>query len=380
MKSYQKPSFFIFNEIKEGVQVIDFETRYVYLNKSVELQARTPAEELIGQRMLDKFPALENSEAYRVILDCLEKRTPSKLINEYQHPDGSIGYFDLHVEPIDEGVIIFSLDVTEMVLLKKEMGDSDAVTELKDHRIKELEAELKIESDLYECKSNFVSLVSQQFRTPQTSIILSAPLIEQFGNDLRSKEALKFGSMRVGSSANDMVAILNDFLINDERKSESSNVSPAKLDFQPHLCEVLNTLLPILKKGQYFDISMESITCSVNVNAGVLRAVLLNLLSNAIKYSDEGTEIALRINVKNGALNVEVEDQGIGIPDEERENVFKKFYRTNNTKDTLGTGLGLHIVREYLDLVGGSIEFESEVGKGTLFRVQLPKNELITVA
>ncbi|MCB0664099.1 MAG: ATP-binding protein, partial [Saprospiraceae bacterium] len=103
-----------------------------------------------------------------------------------------------------------------------------------------------------------------------------------------------------------------------------------------------------------------------------LKNILLNLASNAIKYSKEGKNIFIRTWEKANMITFEVEDQGIGIPEEDQEHLFTRFFRAHNAINIQGTGLGLNIVKRYAEMLSGQLEFESEVGKGSIFRVTVP--------
>jgi signal transduction histidine kinase len=105
----------------------------------------------------------------------------------------------------------------------------------------------------------------------------------------------------------------------------------------------------------------------------ILRNVLLNLLSNAIKYSQADKTIHLTIEIKNNLVSIKVKDEGIGIPQDEQKNLFGKFYRAMNVTNIQGTGLGLNIVKRYLELLDGTISFISEPGNGTTFTIEFPK-------
>ena len=109
----------------------------------------------------------------------------------------------------------------------------------------------------------------------------------------------------------------------------------------------------------------------------LLRHILLNLLTNAMKYSEENKEIIVDIQKEQQKIILKVTDQGIGIPEEEQANMFERFFRARNATNIQGTGLGLHIVKKYVELMGGSIRFESELYEGTTFTVSLPVKQEI---
>ena len=104
----------------------------------------------------------------------------------------------------------------------------------------------------------------------------------------------------------------------------------------------------------------------------ILKNILFNLLSNAIKYSDDGAIIKCSTKVENDFLNIIIIDHGIGIPEEDQKHLFTRFFRANNVENIQGTGLGLNIVRRYVDLLNGEIDFESKLGEGTKFIVKIP--------
>jgi signal transduction histidine kinase len=98
---------------------------------------------------------------------------------------------------------------------------------------------------------------------------------------------------------------------------------------------------------------------------------MFNLISNASKYSDSGKKIWLRSEARNGKITFSVADQGIGIPKEDQKHLFDRFYRASNAGQIQGTGLGLNIVKRYIELIGGEISFESEYKKGSTFMISL---------
>lgn len=104
----------------------------------------------------------------------------------------------------------------------------------------------------------------------------------------------------------------------------------------------------------------------------ILKNIIYNLLSNACKYSDAGKQIFCRLLVMDNILHIEIEDQGIGIPEEDQQHLFERFFRANNVENIQGTGLGLNIVKQYLGLLDGNISFSSRPGQGTIFRINIP--------
>jgi signal transduction histidine kinase len=104
----------------------------------------------------------------------------------------------------------------------------------------------------------------------------------------------------------------------------------------------------------------------------MVKNILINLISNAVKFSDENAAIAIKSNVDDGKAVIAVKDEGIGISDEDQEHLFSSFFRGKNAINIQGTGLGLHIVKRYLDLMGGDVELKSKLGAGTTITVTIP--------
>ncbi|MEK7253850.1 MAG: ATP-binding protein [Bacteroidota bacterium] len=104
----------------------------------------------------------------------------------------------------------------------------------------------------------------------------------------------------------------------------------------------------------------------------ILKNIMYNLLSNAIKYSEAGKPIDCFIEAADGELKIKITDYGIGIPEEDQQHLFTRFFRAHNVENIQGTGLGLNIVSRYLDLLDGEINFKSRSGEGTTFEVKIP--------
>lgn len=366
--------FYVFDNLIEGVQVINHEMCYLYVNRAVAVQCRQNVEDLIGYKMLDKFPSLKNSEVYSKIELCMQSGNSYNMLNEFIHLDGTTGWFDLRLEAVDQGVMLFSFDITSEVLLKRELEEMNANVEaVIAERTHELEDRLKKEQDLNEFKTKFVSMASHQFRTPLTSIILSASLIEQYGQDIQKKELLASHFSRIKSSANNMVSILNNFLSYDQVESEKIKYNPEFVDFKIYLNQILDTISPLLKANQHFYVSVNPDPCFPSIDGHAVETILFNLLSNAIKYSSPGSSISIKTVLSEDQFYIEISDEGIGIPTNEQSELFGKFFRASNARDIQGSGLGLNIVRQFVELANGSIHYESFEGKGTTFKISIPQ-------
>lgn len=245
-------------------------------------------------------------------------------------------------------------------------------------RIQELEQKA-IESDLLlirqaeinEAKTRFVSIASHEFRTPLTSIQLSASLIEHYYDRL-DKQKILTHLQKIKIAVSDLTAVLNDFL--SVEKIESGNVDPVwkEFDLQALAEELVVEMSILAKPGQVIWYTHSGDHARLNSDKTLLRRCLVNLLSNAIKYSGEDEVILLHTEIKNDGCAIRVVDNGIGIPDDDQQSLFKPFFRAKNAYDIQGTGLGLNIVKRYAGLLKGEITFESALASGTTFNMFFP--------
>ena len=173
-----------------------------------------------------------------------------------------------------------------------------------------------------------------------------------------------------------MTNILNDFLSLEKLEAGKIEVQKKALKLAPFLEELAEDIKPLLQNEQRFIIKNKEVIIP-KTDAYLLKNILINLISNAIKYSPEGEDVLLSITSNNNKINFAVIDQGIGIPKVDKEHMFTRFFRASNAENIQGTGLGLTIVKRYLDLIGGNIDFESEDGVGSTFYVYLPQTEQI---
>lgn len=227
---------------------------------------------------------------------------------------------------------------------------------------------LQKEKELNQLKSRFVSMASHEFRTPLSSIQLSASLINKYAlkNDVNGIDK---HTMKIKNSVDLLTSILNDFLSID--RLEGGKIEPKFTEFNlvKFSEEIIEEMQPIAKQNQHIVYQHSGDKADVTLDANLLKNAIINLISNAIKYSGENTFIEFNTNTNNGKCIIEVKDNGIGIPDEEQKHLLEPFFRANNTGKIPGTGLGLNIVRQYAHLMNGDITWKSKLDEGTLFRL-----------
>jgi PAS domain S-box-containing protein len=234
----------------------------------------------------------------------------------------------------------------------------------------ELAAQNEQLRELDRLKDEFVASVSHELRTPLTSIRGYLELLrEDLVLDAQSTEMLDI----VDRNADRLLALVNDLLF-------AAQVAAGKLNLQLEsvdLADVVNQAVTAAEpRAERAGVTLDSSVAALTVPADALRVaqVLDNLVSNAIKFTPPGGVVRVELAQRGDRAVLTVADTGIGIPDEEREALFSRFYRAKAATEGAiqGTGLGLAIVKSIVDAHGGSIGFESDIGKGTTFRVELP--------
>jgi signal transduction histidine kinase len=232
---------------------------------------------------------------------------------------------------------------------------------------------LEKERELNELKSRFVSMASHEFRTPLSTILTSLSLVERYSGPGQEEGRLKHHN-RIKNSVHNLTSILNDFLSLDKLESGMISCNPEEIDLKAKLEDIADEMQSICKAGQAISLIYEGET-QITMDKNMLRNIIVNLVSNAIKYSEENKEIEISAAVANGKVQIEVRDHGIGIPEADQLHMFQRFFRAKNATNIQGTGLGLNIVKKYLDLMAGDIWFESLPGKGSIFKFVLPQHQ-----
>jgi signal transduction histidine kinase len=244
---------------------------------------------------------------------------------------------------------------------------------------------LEQEKEKIKIKSNFVSIVSHEFRNPLSNISTCTDLLMNYGHKLTDAKKNEYMS-HIQTSVKHLDDLLSDVLLMSKAEVVTCQFKPAPLDLE-------NFAKNLVAQMQLNASQMHNITLTIHSGATpgnlsflpqkkqfpyldekLLRHILTNLLSNAIKYSPQGGTVSLEIFCLSGEVIFRIQDEGIGIPEADQENLFSSFQRGSNVGSIPGNGLGLAIVKNYVDLHGGEISVASKVGVGTTFIVSLPLN------
>ena len=238
-----------------------------------------------------------------------------------------------------------------------------------------LQRALEQQKELVDLKSRFISMASHDFRTPLSVILTTLSLLEMQISDQSAAgqlELLQKRFRRIDESVQQMTKLLDDVLAVNRADTGKVEIHPERLDVET-FCKAIVQEIREFASGQHeltFTVTGEA--TRFEADKQLLRQILVNLLSNAVKYSPQGGEVLLDVRCGSETMEFRVQDEGIGIPEPDRERLFETFHRAHNVGDIPGTGLGMAIVKRAVDALGGTIVFESQVGVGTTFTVRLP--------
>jgi signal transduction histidine kinase len=246
----------------------------------------------------------------------------------------------------------------------------EAIEELEKTK-KDLFYALNKEKELNELKSRFVSMASHEFRTPLTTMMSSLSLVTKYGEQNDTENQKKHVG-KIKTSINNLTDILNDFLSVSKLEEGKIENMPEEVNIKSFVADVISEMQAMASNNQKL-IQIHTGSEQVSVDKKLVKNILFNLISNALKFSPSGGEIEVKVQVLNSSIKIAVKDNGIGISAEDQAHLFERFFRGQNVTHIQGTGLGLNIVARYVELMNGSLHFDSIENKGTTFTIIIPQ-------
>jgi PAS domain S-box-containing protein len=235
----------------------------------------------------------------------------------------------------------------------------------------ELLRTLAREKELGQLRSKFVSMVSHEFRTPLAIIQSSAEILDDYQDQLENTER-KDHLQSIRKNTRRMAALMEETLLIGSFDAGKMEFKPALLELRTFVRRLVDEVLSVTNRRCPIESLLAEMPPIAQADGRLLRHIFTNLLTNAVKYSDAGRTVQFEIVGIGADMVCTIRDQGIGIPESDREWLFNAFHRGQNVGDRPGTGLGLVIVKRCVDLHSGNIEVESKLGEGTVVTVRLP--------
>lgn len=263
----------------------------------------------------------------------------------------------------------------KIILKTKELNET--ISQLEHENMLRVDAEKDIniafrrERELNKLKTNFLSLVSHEFKTPLSGILTSIILLGKYNLSEQQEKRDKHIKI-ITDKVQYLNNILNDFLSLEKLETGNINYNLSTFKLGKVIKEVVSNANILLKEGQTIDYSDSIDEISLFQDEKIIELTLSNLINNAIKYSSENSVIAIRVRQDLEITTLEIIDDGIGIPKIDQKNIFNRYFRAENALLTEGTGIGLNISKTHIENLGGSINFESTENKGTTFTISIP--------
>lgn len=240
-------------------------------------------------------------------------------------------------------------------------------------RTAELERALAKERELNELKARFVSMISHEFRTPLAIIQSASDILNRYESQItpeRKREQLE----EIQHQIKRLTTLLEEILTISRSQSVGLQLQRTSVDIETLIAEVAHDMEPVLSKRE-LQMMVQGASRDVSVDYNLMKQVIGNLISNAAKFSPDSSCLHLNVIYQPNQVQIQVVDEGIGIPPEDCDHIFDLFHRARNAVNIPGTGLGLAIVKQVMEAHGGQVALESEMGHGTTFTLTLPTSE-----
>ena len=349
----------LLDTIPNPIFIRDWKKHYTGCNKAFEAFHGVRREDIIGKTIFDVLP--RQIVKYVDEKDDLLLETTNEQNYETKAYDSHGGVHDVIVykapfKKADEtlaGMVGIILDITEIKKLQSKILNT-----------------LVKEKELNELKSKFISVASHEFRTPLTSILASADLLEMYGRKW-TEEKYSVYIKNIQNAVEYMNELINDVSFVNKSDSDKIKLRPE----EGNLYELAKSIFDNIKISASKDTKLifeYNIDQKVfKIDGKLITQILTNLLSNAVKYSPDGGSVILTIGKEDDFILLEVSDNGIGIAEEDQKNLFEPFHRGINVGTIQGTGLGLSIIKKSAELHGGRLEVQSKLNEGTKVKVLL---------
>lgn len=345
LKKSEEQSRLLLESITDGVYAFNQDWEYIMINDPGANLVNIPKEELIGKKLFDLFPGIEDTEFFKIYRKTMVDREPSTIINEFIHPDGRKGWYEVHTYPYEEGILCVATDVTERKRMEENLRHSEKMATLG-----EISGTIahEIKNPLFAISSGLQVLDAKLKLKAKEKETLNIIFTETMRIDRLIKQLTSFAHYQVQQQMSLSIVrldrLVNETIAFNQGLAESQGIKVRKI--------VAKTVPPL------------------NADRDRLEQVLINLLQNAVSFSkkDDTITIEVKEDRRRNSVLIEVSDRGPGVPEEFREKIFDPLYSTKKGS----TGMGLAISKGIVTDHGGEIRCEPRKGGGSRFVVRLP--------
>jgi signal transduction histidine kinase len=234
------------------------------------------------------------------------------------------------------------------------------------------QAALVKERELRLLKSKIITTISHEYRTPLSVILASSSLLLKHGQDLAGERQQRC-LQHIEDKARHLSRLVDDMLVWERCELDKTRFRPVPIDLQTLVANVVEQQQQMAGDQYQLSLKVRGRTQGFWGDPGLLRLILVNLIDNAVKYSPQGGSIEVGLRHQADQVTLTIKDQGLGIPIAEQSGLFQSFSRGSNVETIPGSGLGLSIIKACVDTHGGSIQLQSQVGRGTKVSIIFPK-------
>ncbi len=371
----------VVENVREVIFQTDTEGLWTFLNSAwTEVTGFTVAESINRNFLNYIYPDARqvNLELFELLIQ--GNTEPYRQEVKYLTKGGGFVWIEIHAQlnVADDGTVIGTSgtlkDVTkrrqaetlerEKVRLETEIIERQRLEET-------IRSAWEKEKELSEFKSRIITTISHEFRTPLTTVLSSADLLEIYSHKWEQEKKVSH-IRRIQTAAEHMTSLVSNVLIISEVETGKLQFNPYLLDLTQFCQQLVDELQFIAGNKHRLKFATQGFCAEACMDEKLLRQILSNILTNAIKFTPQGGKIEFDLVFNQDEAIFYIRDEGIGIPLQEQARVWNAFERGSNVSTISGTGMGLAIAKKSVDLHKGQIRFNSEVGVGTTFTIALP--------
>jgi PAS domain S-box-containing protein len=342
--------------------LLDLNTTFQYISPSVINILGYSPEEMEGKSPLDYAHPDDVEYLVESFNDFVAEKVNESTTARFRNKDGKYIWLETRANIIEKkGVKSGFQSSSRDITTRKEEEEAT-------------EKALAKERELNELRTNLVSTISHEFRTPMTTIRTSAELIAMYmeGQGFEKAQRVDKHLNTITGEIDRIIELMNSVLTISRNDAGKTNFYPIKFNLKQLCIDVIETSFDNQKDGSKVQMFFEGDNFIVFADKNLMEYTLFNLLNNAFKYSDGSGDIKLILSSISSKVVLEIIDFGIGIPEDDQQKLFNTFFRASNTNGIQGTGLGLYIVKTFTEKNSGTIQLESQLGKGTKVTLQFP--------
>ena len=373
----------ILNSVGEGIYGLDLQGNVTFVNPAAASLIGWKSFDLIGKSMHAILHHSKSDGSFYPREEChiyaaFKEGTVRRVDNEvFWRKDGTSFPVEYISTPMhnEKGELVGSV-VTFRDITQRKLNESilQLANEELEQRVTERTLELSTANEklrqLNEVRSRFVAMVCHEFRNPLNNIAFSVSSLKRYDRQLSAQQKTEYLS-DVEINIERMTQMTDELLIIGEIETKGINVNAEPLDLVS-FCQELIAELAHTFPNYKIQFASNISSLKAEIDSRLLRSILINILTNAVRYSSSDRVIYFELSLSNNNAFFTVKDRGIGIPKEDIDSIFEPFHRGKNVSNVPGTGLGLNIVRRFVSIVGGAIDVNSQVNRGTTVEIKIP--------